>query len=57
MVSVHRHPLRRTLTTHTGLEPMLHVRFPKAEARIRRLVDAVDLWSTDEALRRQAVAH
>jgi hypothetical protein len=30
---------------------------PEEEARIRRLVDAVDLWSTDEVLRRQAVAH
>jgi hypothetical protein len=41
---------------HPSLESMLHVRFPEEEAHIRRLGDAVDLWSTDEALRRQAVA-
>jgi hypothetical protein len=39
MVSVRRHPWRRTLMTHTGLESMLHVRSLR-----KRLISAV--WLT-----------
>ena len=38
------------------LEALLHVKIPEEEAHIRRLVDAVHLWNTDVALRRQAAA-
>ena len=41
---------------HPSLESLLHVTFPEEEAHIRRLVDAVHLWSTDAELRRQAAA-
>jgi hypothetical protein len=39
-----------------SLEALLHAKFPDEEVHIRRLVDAVHLWSTDAALRRQAAA-